>query len=646
MYRLRLGHRLRKSLLVAVLLSAAGCSGGGNGGAGVTVLSPPVGNDRAAGTAHGGQQPISGAAVTLYAAGSGGYGQGSALTPTATTDANGAWNISFNCPQAGTLIYAVVSGGDAGGGANSAIGLSALLGSCGQGTLPTNASIDEVTTVAAAYALNQFLGADGRSPGTSAGNAIGLSNAAGIAASLASVQSGQAQISLPAGASGTLPAAALNTLANILSGCVNSSGPASTQCSALFAAATPPGVAPNAATAPSTTLQAVLDIARNPGNNAAALFGLATPNQPFENPAPLSSAPNDWTLPIVFTGGGLNEPNAVAIDAQGNVWVGDYTHAGASGNDRNGAVSKFAPNGAALSGPAGYTGGGLYEVYGLAVDAAGNAWATNQESPANVNSKRGSITKLGVDGGLLSPASGYTGGGINFPESIAIDAGGNAWIGNFAGASVTELAPDGSARSPAAGFVGGGQSFPVSLAIDASGTVWISNSGNNSVTALSSSGAVLSPAAGYSAGGLKAPQGLCLDGGGNIWVANSLANSVTELLGSASGAAGQPLSPAAGYGGGGLDSPQACAADGRGNIWVSNNHGSSISVLHGAGNGAGTPLTPSSGYLQGQLSLPAGVAIDASGNVWIADFAQNSLVMLPGAAGPVKTPLMGPALLP
>lgn len=640
--RLRQGVR---GLLLAAMLAAAGCSGGGNGGAGFTA-QPPVGNERAAGTVRGGQQPIRGATVTLYAAGSGGYGQGTALTPTATTDAGGAWDISFNCPQAGTLIYVVVSGGDAGGGANSAIGLSASLGPCGQGTLPTNANVDEVTTVAAVYALNQFLGADGRNPGTSAANATGLGNAAGIAADLANVQSGQAETSLPIGANGTLPSATLNTLANILSGCVNSSGPASTQCSTLFAAATPPSLAQNTASAPSTTLQAALNIARNPGNNVAALFGLATANQPFESPAPLSSAPGDWTLAITFTGGGLNEPNAVAVDAQGNVWVGDYTRAEASGSDLAGAVSKFAPNGVALSGTTGYTGGGLYEVYALAVDTAGNAWVTNQESPANVNSKRGSITKLGPDGAFLSPSSGYTGGGINFPESIAIDGAGNAWIGNFAGASVTELAADGGARSPAAGFAGGGQSFPVSLAVDASGTVWISNSGNNSITALSSAGAALSPATGYTGGGLNAPQGLCLDGGGDIWVANSLSNSVSELLGGGSGAAGQPVSPASGYGGGGLDSPQACAADGRGNIWVSNNHGSSISVLHGAGNGAGTPLTPSSGYLQGQLSLPSGVAIDGSGNVWIADFAQNSLVMLPGAAAPVKTPLIGLALLP
>ncbi|MDE0854086.1 MAG: hypothetical protein OSA97_06650, partial [Nevskia sp.] len=277
------------ALLGAGALSLAACSCGDTATGGSAGPASVAG-----GKTMGGQQPIKNATVTLYAAGSGGYGQGSALTPTATTDANGAWNISFACPAAGTQIYVVVSGGDAGGGTNSAIALSALLGHCGDSSnpLPTNAVIDEVTTVAAVYALNPFLSADGTQPGTSSGNATGLANAVGTLANLVDLPSGSAVSvsggTLPSGASGTSPASALNTLADILAACVNSSGASSSQCSTLFSNAL------SGSTAPTTTLQAALNIARNPGANVANLYALSSTTSPFQ--PILTAAPGDFTL--------------------------------------------------------------------------------------------------------------------------------------------------------------------------------------------------------------------------------------------------------------------------------------------------------------------------------------------------------------
>jgi hypothetical protein len=77
-----------------------------------------------------------------------------------------------------------------------------------------------------------------------------------------------------------VPANELNTLADLLAGCINSAGAASPQCQALFTCATPgsalppdPGascVVPADVTAAQDTLEAALDIARNPAHNVAA----------------------------------------------------------------------------------------------------------------------------------------------------------------------------------------------------------------------------------------------------------------------------------------------------------------------------------------------------------------------------------------
>src|SRR5271166_5653949 len=98
------------------------------------------------GKVHGGQQPIVGAGVYLYAANTTGYG-GLGIPASSsnasisllkspgyvTTDSNGNFSITgdYTCPSASTQVYLYSIGGNPGAGTNSAASLLAGLGSCG-----------------------------------------------------------------------------------------------------------------------------------------------------------------------------------------------------------------------------------------------------------------------------------------------------------------------------------------------------------------------------------------------------------------------------------------------------------------------------------------------------------------------------------
>ena len=123
------------------------------------------GSGELAGVVHGGQQPVSGATIQLYAVGTSGYGSTATglISPSAQatpgialTDANGNFNITgqYSCPMGDPEVYLTATGGNPGlapGTNNSAIVLVAALTDCN--TLQANAAkttviLNEATTVA------------------------------------------------------------------------------------------------------------------------------------------------------------------------------------------------------------------------------------------------------------------------------------------------------------------------------------------------------------------------------------------------------------------------------------------------------------------------------------------------------------------
>jgi sugar lactone lactonase YvrE len=640
-------ERLCGVFAAALCVSLVGC------GAGVSSNGSLAGG-ALRGHVHGGQQPIVGASIQLYAAGATGYGSSATplLSSAVTTDASGSFSITggYTCPSSTSQLYIVATGGNPGltpGTNNAASALMTALGPCslngGQYTLDPNSfiSINEVTTVASVYALSAFMGGDATHVGTSNTNAVGLANSFAIVNNLVNTTSGAALATTPAG-NGTAPQAAVNTLGNVLASCVNSTGVGS-PCSALFGNATPVG----GGTTPTDTIQAIYDIARNPANNVSALYALASATPPFQ--PTLSPAPNDWMLAVTYSGG---SPTGMAIDASGNAWFTNAVYGGPY------SVSELNSNGAVLSGTNGYTGGGLTVPTGIAIDPTGNVWVSGT----------GNVLKLSSTGTILSGANGYTGGGLNKPQGIALDGQGAAWVPDFGSNSVIKLDNNGNILSGASGFSTGASSAPAGVGIDVAGNAWVGNNTAQTVTELSSNGSVISGSGGYPTTGNFSPGMVAFDASGNVWLNTNLTNSQNLNNVMKLSSTGTQLSPSGGYPNcvspGVVGAyvitclwwdPDAFAIDGAGNVWgemaLETKENGRVpnpmfyTALSKISN-TGTILSPANGFT-GQTLLGSGgssggaitstIAIDGGGNVWVL-FSAGPVAEFVGAATPVVTP--------
>jgi hypothetical protein len=461
---------------VSVALTGCGLNSGG-------VTPNPIGAGglgAMSGSVHGGLQPVVGALVQLYEVGATGYGTAAKpiVTGTVLTNASGGFSISggYTCDP-GSYVYLTAAGGNPGSGTNSNLALMAALGSCSKllaNGATTSVWINEVTTVAAAYALGQFStgtsfgttlaskpGSAGVTPpadnfATSATNVQGVANAMGIANVLANSVTGTSPGANSNG-SATVENYTINTIADILSTCVNSAGGTAgdgSACGNVFAATTPTG-----GVAPADTIQAALEFALHPGDanllagtpSGSTLDGLIVaqpPYQPYVNTTILGNTISDWTVAVSYNPVTPNTSttlisgsNQVAIDGFGNAWVtslanksvvelapnGDPIQAGSTGlysvtNYSQGGTSTTIAGGGSTSGA----------IFGMAIDNSNNAWISDYGS-GYIFKVGASGASFGVNGEIATSNGGggtaatslYTGAAGAHPVGIAFDASNN-----------------------------------------------------------------------------------------------------------------------------------------------------------------------------------------------------------------------------
>jgi polygalacturonase len=315
--------------LLAGALALSGC-----GTAPVSPVTPALKTLTITGAVHGGQQPVTGSLLQLYAVGT--TGDGSAATPLilttlttsdgsgSATDGNANVGNSLNtlpagfftitnqyvCPPQGAEVYLVATGGNPGlvaGTNNSALAMMAALGPCSNLTPTTNIFIDELTTVGSVAALYPYM-TSYAATGSGTGDATALANAFSTVNEYANTSSG----TVPGP---TLPPSTyassteIDTLADVIAQCINSAGNtgSTSGCGALFGYATP-----NGGTAPTDTIGAVLNILQNPTRNVCPIWGLTPATGPYM--PTLTACPANWNLPIA--------PWAVSVSGAASVYEG------------------------------------------------------------------------------------------------------------------------------------------------------------------------------------------------------------------------------------------------------------------------------------------------------------------------------------
>jgi hypothetical protein len=286
-----MNSRIYLVLIASFAAGLTGCGMNGSGNSASSAAATPLVGKPIGGVVRGGQQPIAGAQVQLYAAGTMGTGSAARamLAQPVPTTAGGNFTLTSYTCNAGDQVYLVGMGGDAGAGPNSAIALMAALGPCA--TLQANAattfiSVNEVTTVGSVFAIAPFMKSIANVGSDSAHkNAL----AAAFANTQTMVNTSNGSALATSTGNGIVPQATIDALANSIASCINSQ-PGDNACPDLFSQTT------GSAGTPADTIAATLNVALNPTANASAIWLLGSGTPPFMPTLP--QAPSTWALTV------------------------------------------------------------------------------------------------------------------------------------------------------------------------------------------------------------------------------------------------------------------------------------------------------------------------------------------------------------
>jgi len=374
-------------------------------------------------------------------------------------------------------------------------------------------------------------------------------------------------------------------------------------------------------------------------------------------------------------------PQGVAVDTNGNVYVGDTV---------NNTIRKLAPVGTnwvvtTIAGTAGFAGAGdgtnnsarFNYPGGVVVDIAGNVYVADTD-----NHTIRKLTPVGTNWVVttLAGAGGYLGSmddtnsaaRFNNPQGVAVDNAGNLYVGDTGNNTIRKLTPAGTnwvvtTLAGTAGVTGTADGTnstaqfhtPFGVAVDTNGNVYVADTNNHAIRKVTPDGIVTtlagSPGTSGSADGtnstarFNSPHRLTLGNDGNLYVADfanqtirkvTLGGVVTTIAGSAGnfGSRDAMNSWALFHG------PAGLAADNHGNLFVADLGNSTIRQVTPMGtNWVVTTLAGSVAYYgswnttsAAEFFVPFGDAVDGAGNLYVAD-TYNYTIRRVTSAGVVTT---------
>ena len=597
----------------------------------------------------GGGAPIAKSTVTLWEASAGAPKQ---LDQTKTSG-DGRFQVRTKGAHGDAILYLIASGGEPkankGGGDNPGIVLLSVLGN----QPPESVVVNELTTVASAFTNARFISGDAIS-----GNSLGLRIAAGNVPNLVDLATGGwGKVLLdPLNSYMTTTLANLDTLGSLITASFTVAN--DDWRTRFYKAATPTGGA-----TPKNTLEAMAGIAREPWADPKDLYALFDEAYPLPAPDGRRSAPfvpylvyvpDDFALSLRFSGGGNYAAGRIIFDAEGNLWSGQNWLPGSqSGVNKStgGGVSKFSPNGTALSPPiTGFTGMGIDGVgWGTAV-TKDRVWISSFNGKILVMDFNGKPVASESDFPFKEKLLGLMGIGVAPNGDVWIADGSNNQLLYFPGGRIK----DGKIVKPA------GLKSPFDIVIDSQNRVWVSNSSGDTVVRFPMDDP--SKAESFRAGiGVRA---LALDSKENVWVVSNMDlktpvpkipdgisimeqfKLITEAM--VKYIMGPPPRPTGavnmirpdgtqpapmGYTGEAMNIPWGVNIDGNDDVWVGNMWARSVTLLAGD-NTKGHPAGTKAGdvihmFQSGSIQMVTDAAIDPAGNVWAA----NNWNLLEAAAG-------------
>jgi hypothetical protein len=378
----------------------------------------------------------------------------------------------------------------------------------------------------------------------------------------------------------------------------------------------------------------------------------------------------------------VNDPQATAVDAAGNVYIAD------TDNHRirmvavgTGVISTFAGTGVAgfLGDGGAATAARLFYPSGLALDHDGNLYIADQYNQRirKVAVGTGVITTVagngtagfGGDGGLATAAQ------LSYPYGVNVDAAGNIYIADTHNHRVRAVdATTGNIATIAGngtpGYNGDGPAtsaelfYPSGVAVDGSGNVYIADQFNERVRKVA--GGIISTVIGTGVAGftgegglatsarVSLPIGVAVDGAGNVYVAdyyNSRIRKLTVANGRFTTVAGSGNVGFQGDGGvataGGLRYPTGLTVDSAGAMYIADSTDNRVrkvaapsvaTLTLSTPAGTGTPGFNGDGQATAaELFYPDGVAVDGFGNLYIADQFNERIRKVTAATGVIST---------